>query len=114
MKFKVELTEDVIEFILSLSEKMQAKILRTIELLKEFGYNLPEPHSKKIKSTSKIYELRVKQGSNICRLFYFHWKNKIYIITSGYIKKANKTDKKEIEKAINIMKNFLGENNEKS
>jgi len=114
MKFEVELTEEVIKFILSVSEKMQAKILRTIELLKEFGYNLPEPHSKKIKPTSKIYELRVKQGNNICRLFYFHWKDKIYIITSGYIKKTNKTDKNQIEKALDIMKSFLEENDEKS
>lgn len=47
MEFKVELTEEVVNFILSLPIKMQAKIQRTIELLKEFGYNLPEPHSKK-------------------------------------------------------------------
>jgi phage-related protein len=107
MKFEVELTEDVITFILSLPVKMQAKIQRTIELLKEFGYNLPEPHSKKIKSTSKLFELRIKQGNNICRLFYFHFKDKIYIITSGYIKKTNKTDKRQIEKAINIMNQFL-------
>ena len=82
---------------------MQAKIQRTINLLEEFGYTLPEPHSKKLKSVDHIYELRVKVGSDICRLFYFHWKNKIYIITSGYIKKANKTDKQQIQKAINIM-----------
>jgi len=107
MEFEVELTEDVISFILSLPIKMQAKIQRTIELLKEFGYNLPEPHSKKIKSTSTLYELRIKQGNNICRLFYFHFKGKIYIITSGYIKKTNRTDKRQIEKALNIMNQFL-------
>ena len=106
MKVEVEFTEEVIEFILSLPAKMQAKIQRTIELLKEFGYNLPEPHAKKVKTTSKIYELRVIQGNTICRLFYFHWKEKIHIITSGYMKKTNKLDKKQIEKAITIMNKF--------
>ena len=85
---------------------MQAKIQRTINLLKEFGYSLSEPHSKKLKSVVDLYELRVKLGSDICRLFYFYWKNKIYVVTSGYSKKSNKTDRNEIKKAINIMNNI--------
>ena len=110
MEFEVELTEEVVEFILSLPAKMQAKIQRTIELLQEFGYKLPEPHSKKLKTTSSIYELRIKLGSDICRLFYFYWKDKIYVVTSGYIKKTNKTDKRQIEKALKIMNQFMEEN----
>jgi phage-related protein len=106
MNYQVNLTEGVIEFILSLPIKMQAKIQRTINLLEEFGYTLPEPHSKKIRSVDNLYELRVKVGSDICRLFYFHLKNKIYIITSGYIKKADKTDRQQIQKSINIMNKF--------
>ena len=90
------------EFILSLSVKMQAKIQRTIELLKEFGYLLPEPHPKKVKGVKNLYELRAKLGSDICRLFYFYWKEKIYIITSGYIKKSKKLEKNEINKALKI------------
>ena len=87
---------------------MQAKIQRTINLLKEFGYALPEPHSKKMKTVDDLSELRVKLGTDICRLFYFHWKDKIYVITSGYIKKSNKTNKNEILKALNIMQQFKG------
>ena len=45
MGYSVELTEEAISYILSLSTKMQAKIQRTINLLKELGYMLPEPHS---------------------------------------------------------------------
>ena len=111
MNFEVELTEKAVAFILSLSVKMQAKIQRTIDLLVEFGYTLPEPHSKKVSGTKFLHELRVKHGSDICRLFYFHYKDKIYIITSGYIKKSQKTDKKEIEKAIKIMNLFKGDPN---
>lgn len=110
MSFKVEITELASEFILSLDAKMQAKIQRTISLLEEFGYNLQEPHSKKIKGTEDLYELRIKVASNICRLFYFFWKNKTYIVTSGYIKKQNKTDSEEIKRAINIMNQIRREN----
>ena len=112
MNYRVELTEEVIDFILSLPIKMQAKIQRTINLLKEFGYALPEPHSKKLKSVVDIYELRVRLGSDISRLFYFYWKNKVYIVTSGYIKKSNKTDKNEIQKAINLMNKFKEQSDE--
>ncbi len=60
MKFEVEILEDAADFIQSLPIKMQAKIQRTIGLLKEFGYSLPEPHSKKIKTADGIHELRIK------------------------------------------------------
>jgi hypothetical protein len=50
MEYKIELCKEAVDFILSLPVKMQAKIQITIELLKEFGYMLPEPHSKKIKN----------------------------------------------------------------
>lgn len=108
MSYKVELTEESVSFILSLPAKLQAKIQRSIQLLKEFGYSLPEPHSKKLKGDDSkgLYELRVKLGSDICRLFYFHWKDRVYVITSGYIKKTNKINKEEVLKAIKIMKLF--------
>lgn len=109
MKYQVELLEEAVDFIISLPTKMQAKIQRTIGLLKEYGYFLPEPHSKKIKGQKDLYELRVKVGSDICRLFYFHWKNKIYVITSGYSKKSNKTDHNQIERAIRLMNRFKEE-----
>jgi phage-related protein len=103
MQYEVELLEEAVAFLRSLPVKMQAKIQRTIALLKEFGYLLPEPHSKKIKGQKDLYELRIKLGSDICRLFYFYWKDKIYIITSGYSKKSRKTDINQIERAIRLM-----------
>ncbi|MCP5051889.1 MAG: type II toxin-antitoxin system RelE/ParE family toxin [bacterium] len=103
MKFEVELLEQAVEFLLSLPVKMQAKAQRTIELLKEFGYQLPEPHSKKLTGVKDLYELRVKHGSDICRFFYFHWKGKIYIITAGNTKKTNKTDQNQIDRAVRLM-----------
>jgi phage-related protein len=54
----------------------------------------------------------VKQGSNICRLFYFHHKGTVYIVTSGFIKKENKTSKKELVKAEKIMNKFMEDNHE--
>ena len=113
MKFKVKIIENAYKFILSLPTKLKIKVDRTIFLLEKYGYNLTMPFSKKIKGSENLYELRIKLASNICRLFYFYHKDKIYIITSGYIKKNNKTGKREIKKAIAIMKNYGRHENEK-
>ncbi|WP_052078870.1 type II toxin-antitoxin system RelE/ParE family toxin [Spirochaeta lutea] len=54
-----------------------------------------------------LYELRIKQSSNIVRMFYFQVAGKIYVITSGYVKKTNKTSRFEIERAEKLKQNFL-------
>ena len=96
--YPVKLTAEVATFIKNLELKMRTKVYKTLELLKEFGPFLTEPHSKSITGTKKLRELRIKQGSNIVRLFYFHHKNKTYIVTSGYIKKEIKPIKRKLRK----------------
>ena len=88
---------------------MRAKVLRTIGLLEQFGPQLPAPHDKVLKGCDGLKELRVKLGSGIVRLFYFHHKI-IYVATSGYVKKDQKTNRREIERAIRLMNEFAGEN----
>lgn len=97
------------DFLSKLETKLKAKTFRTIELLGEFGTELREPFSKKIQGYDGLFELRVKQGSNICRMFYFFEKNKVIVITSGFIKKDQKTDRNELKLAFNLMKIYKGE-----
>jgi len=106
MVYKVKLLESAIDFIGSQDEKMQSKIFRTIGLLKLFGHELREPHMKKIQGVDGLYELRVKLASNICRLFYFHYLGNIFVVTSGFVKKEDKTNPREIERAAKIMDEF--------
>jgi len=107
MKYSVIILEPAKDFLVNLEVKLRAKAFRTIELLQEFGPVLKEPHTKKVAGTKNLYELRIKFSSNICRLFYFHHENQIYVITSGYVKKDHKLSKNEIEKALKIMKLYL-------
>ncbi len=110
MNYEVELMDPAIEFIQKLDVKMRAKVFRTVGLLERFGSQLPLPHAKMLKDCSGLKELRVKLGSNIVRLFYFHYKDRVYVVTSGYVKKEQKTDRREIERAIRIMNEFSGGN----
>ncbi len=111
MKYIVRILSKAKTFILSLDVKLRAKVFRTIQLLQEFGPYITEPYSKRLKQSEKLSELRVKHGSNICRLFYFHYKSNVYVITSGYVKKEQKLSKAELIKAIYIMNRYLEKHN---
>ncbi|MFH0920700.1 MAG: type II toxin-antitoxin system RelE/ParE family toxin [Fibrobacterota bacterium] len=103
MEFEVRILHQADAFIQSLPVKMRAKTYRTIGLLEMFGYQLAEPHAKTLTGYEGLKELRIKFASDICRLFYFHLNNTIYVVTSGYQKKDSKTDIREIERALRLM-----------
>lgn len=111
MNFEVLVLPRAHEFIRSLNPKMRAKVYRGIDLLKCFGFQLAEPHAKMLKNAEGIKELRIKVGTDICRIFYFHHKEKLYVCTSGYSKKTDKTDTQEILRAITLRNDFLKEYN---
>ena len=85
-------------FLLALATKLRAKAFSTICLLEENGNELREPYSKYI--TNGIFELRVKQSTDIVRVFYFFVEGKRIILTNGYTKKQEELDKRELERAI--------------
>ncbi len=91
---KVDGTIPVEEIILSLNEKMQAKVFHEFELLEYFGNELREPHSKQL--GDGIFELQIKFASNITRVFYFFYVGKKIILTNGFTKKTKKTPPEQI------------------
>ena len=98
-------TEPAREFILSLGEKMQAKMVRTISLLEENGTELREPFSKPL--GDGIFELRAKVGTDISRVLYFFVINRQAVLTHGFIKKTQKTPVAEIERAKRYRSEYL-------
>lgn len=92
------------EFINSTSPKMQLKIYSTLALLQEKGNMLREPYSKYLEDG--IYELRCKFGSNISRVFYFFYYDRQIVITNGFIKKTQKTPRKQLQIAKARRKDF--------
>lgn len=93
------------KFILSQDIKMKAKIFRMLELLELKGNELREPYSKEL--TNEIYELRIKQGSDITRILYFFVIGRKIILTNGFVKKTNKTPIKELKKAKEYRKVYF-------
>ncbi len=89
--------KDIKQFIETLEESTVAKVLRTLDLLEKFGYELKMPHSKNIKDG--LFELRIR-GSQEVRFLYFFHKTKIVIVLHGFVKKGNKIPVKHLKTAI--------------
>ena len=98
-------SEPAMEFILTLDDKMQARVLRTIKLLSENGTMFREPYSKHL--VDGIFEIRSKVGTNISRVLYFFVVGRKIVLTNGFTKKTQKTPKSEIELAKKYRNEFL-------
>ena len=101
MEIKI-LDSSLEEFIESLQKPTIAKVLRTIDLLEEFGSKLGMPHTKKI--SARLFELRIR-GAQEIRIFYTFHKSQIYLL-HGFIKKSDRIPKKEIRTALQKLKNL--------
>ena len=97
--FYEDITGDkpVENFLLSLDIKMRAKLIGILQILQEKGNQLRKPYSKHLEDG--IFEIRGKVGSDITRVLYFFYLDGKIILTNGFIKKTQKTPRKEIKLA---------------
>lgn len=93
------------EFMDSLDRKMRAKLLRLQLLLEQNGNTLTEPYSKHLEDG--IFELRAQQGNNIARVLYFFMIGQKIIITNGFIKKTQKTPKRDLQMAKKYRADYI-------
>lgn len=103
-------TEPVEDFLDTLTPKDEAKMLRCIGLLEEFGINLPGPHKESL--GDGLLELRAKVATNITRVIYFHYENGRFILLHGFTKKDQKTPPSEIERAKRYREDYINRNGE--
>ena len=111
MKFEVQFYEKenverpAEEFMLSVDDKMRAKLSGLVKVLEEKGNNLREPYSKYLEDG--IFELRGKVGNDISRVLYFFYYEGKIILTNGFIKKTKKTPRKQIKLAKERRKEYI-------
>jgi phage-related protein len=74
--------------------------LRVFDLLEEFGPKLSRPYSKKVRKG--LFELGIS-GKQEVRIFYTFYKGAGYLFY-GFIKKSQKTPKKELHKPLKKLK----------
>ena len=98
------------EFLLAQPTKVQDKIYKVVEIIETYE-RVPSNYLKAITGTNGLYEARIKLGSNIWRVFCFFDKGKLVILLNGFQKKTQKTPKKEIDKALNLMESYYQDKN---
>lgn len=76
------------------------KIDLYIDLLSEYGLSLTEPYIKKIEN--EIWELRPLRD----RILFASWCNNKFILLSVFLKKTQKTPKREIEKVKRLLEDY--------
>ena len=86
--------------------KVKEKIIWTIKLVETLQI-VPEEYFKHLESTDGLYEIRVKQGSDIFRIFSFFDEGKLVVLANGFQKKTQKTPKQEILKAEKIKAEYF-------
>ena len=72
---------------------------------------IPQKFLKHIEGANGLYEIRIKVGSNIYRVFCCFDAGRVVILFNGFQKKSQKTPKKEIDKALRLMQEYF--NNKK-
>ena len=95
------------EFIDLLSAESKAKYVFIADLLEEYGLKVKEPYVKPITGSRKLFEIRIKDKSNIHRIFYFAYTGKRLILLHGFTKKTEKTPSREIVVAERRMEEYL-------
>ena len=86
------------EFVNSLNIRSQRRFFDVVELLETFGRSLAFPHAKYI--GEEIFELRYESIEGAIRVLYFFFDREKAVLTNGFIKKSNKTPRKEKDKAV--------------
>lgn len=103
-KSSQQATSPVYDFINNLDSKAKSKVFNTINLLEEYGVRLGLPHGKKLIGT-ELWELRMLGAENI-RILYIATQGKTFLLLHGFLKKKQKTDKKEIKIALDRLKEY--------
>lgn len=101
--------EPVKNFIAALPPKHKAKALWEIELLSLHGTSLKMPYVESIKGDryKGLMELRVQQGNDVSRIFYFLPVGNKFILLHGFVKKTQKTPQKELETALRYKEDYM-------
>jgi len=98
MVWKVEFyNQSVEDDILAMPAKMQARMLKLLELIEKHGANLGSPHTERM--GDGLFEVRAKAQEGIGRSLFCYMKGHHIIVLHAFVKKSNKTPKTDLELA---------------
>ena len=96
----------VADYLESLDNKQVEKVFFVLDLIETIDI-VPRKFFKKLESTDDIWEVRIRHGNNIFRLFGFFDGNKLVVLNHAFTKKTQKIPKKEIKIAEQRKKDYF-------
>lgn len=93
-------------FLESLPARDQQKVFWVLRLIEEIP-RVPAEYFKKLSGTEEIWECRIKSGTNAYRVFGFFFDGQTLVLTHGYSKKTQKTDRRQIRQAESYRRDYL-------
>jgi len=94
------------DFFNAQTERIKDKIDYVLFLV-TFSDKIPKKFFEQMTGYDGLFAIRIEIESNIFRIFCCFDKGNIVVLFNGFQKKTQKTPKKEIAKAISIMKEYL-------
>src|SRR3990167_1931504 len=98
MTWKIDFyNDDVEEAILQMPPKIQARMIKLLELIEKHGANLGAPHTEPI--GDGLFEIRAKAQEGIGRSLYCYMKGRHIMVLHAFVKKSTKTPKQDLDLA---------------
>ncbi|TNF69697.1 MAG: type II toxin-antitoxin system RelE/ParE family toxin [Gammaproteobacteria bacterium] len=107
MTWNIEFYKGVDDEIIELPPKVQAKMLRLFDLMQIHGADLGKPHTEAL--GDGLFEVRAKALEGIARSFFCYLHGKNIMVLRAFVKKTQKTPKKELELARKRMQEVKNE-----
>jgi phage-related protein len=95
-----------IDFYISLDSSIQEKIEYVFKVIRTVD-RIPQKFLTHIEGTDGLYEIRIKESSDIYRVFCCFDAGRIVILFNGFQKKSQKMPRKEIDKALRIKQDYF-------
>ena len=100
--------EDFVNFYKSQDYKVQQKIEYVMDLVR-FERQIPKRFFKYLYGTNGIYEIRVNTTFRVLRILCFFDKKDLIVLTNCFLKKTQKTPRKEIKLAERLKMEYLAD-----
>jgi len=95
MSWEIDFYDGVEDQILDMPPKIQARLLKLLELIEKHGANLGPPHTESM--GNGLFEIRAKAKEGIGRGLFCYLKGKHIVVLYAFVKKSQKTPKNELE-----------------
>lgn len=107
MNWNIIFYPGVEESILNMPPKIQARMLKLLELIEKHGANLGPPHTESI--GNGLFEIRAKAKEGIGRSLFCYLDGPNIYVLHAFVKKSQKTPKNDLALATGRMKEVKSE-----